>query len=268
LPFSWCAVAAALLPAALPGCKTAPRLAVPPPGRENAAEAAKGEKLDELRHVISLAAERYDAIRDYRCVLWKRQRVGGVMQEWRKILLKYRKPGDMYMRWVGKPRRGQELLYIPACDRNRALVRPGGSWGRWTSAVTPPVWIDIGGYWVMRDNIHPVDHAGIGYFLNVFMENAFRARRKEEGMLFDRGLREKEGREVRVIEAVLPAKKREGYYCYRCVVAFDEKSSLPVHVVVYDWDDRLAEEYKYENLETDVGLTDRDFDRNNPEYKF
>ena len=43
---------------------------------------------------------------------------------------------------------------------------------------------------------------------------------------------------------------------------------VPVKIQIFDWDDKLAEFYGYENLKFNAGLTDADFDPENPEYKF
>ena len=43
------------------------------------------------------------------------------------------------------------------------------------------------------------------------------------------------------------------------VVCFDEKTFLPLKLSMYDKDDTLLEEYEFDDLRLNVGLTDDDF---------
>ena len=49
---------------------------------------------------------------------------------------------------------------------------------------------------------------------------------------------------------------------------FDLESKLPLRIEIYDTGDRLMEQYGYEDLQVNVGLSDLDFDPANPDYKF
>ena len=50
--------------------------------------------------------------------------------------------------------------------------------------------------------------------------------------------------------------------------------NIPIRYIAYDWPAvegdqlKVIEEYNYLNLKMNVGLTDADFDPNNPEYNF
>jgi hypothetical protein len=241
------------------GCVAPP---IPPASPPAAGHAAQGKELDSLRAVIAQAVESYKGVRDYRCVFHKRHRIGGKLQDNQRILLKFMKPMSIYMKWLAGRHEGQEILYAPARYGEKGFARAGGLKGK----LMPVIRIDVDGYWVRRDSIHDLDHVGIGYFLDVFMENSRRARDTGEGALIDRGEDAVCGRPARVIEAVLPRAREKGYYCHRCIVSLDRENKLPVRIQIFDWDDNLAEEYVYENLELNVGLTDRDFDRKNKEY--
>ena len=246
--------------AALCGCAAPP--AVVPPRHGTVAPGAAGKELARLHGVIERSVEEYGKIREYRCTFEKRQRIGGALQDPQRILLKFRKPMDVYMKWLSKRHEGQEILYSPSRYGKRAIARAGG----WKGAVSPPIPIDVDGYWVMRDNLHPLHHVGIGYFLETFMENARRAREEDASTLLDRGMESIAGRPARALESVLPEDPARGYYCRRCVVWFDEGHGLPVKMMIYDWNDNLVEEYLYADLDLRPNFTDRDFDRRNPEY--
>jgi hypothetical protein len=81
------------------------------------------------------------------------------------------------------------------------------------------------------------------------------------------------GRACTGVEAV-HATERPEYTFHRAVVLIDKELKLPVGYAAYWWPEEkggkpvLLEEYYYTNIKLNVGLTDADFDRDNPEYKF
>ncbi|MCX6358068.1 MAG: DUF1571 domain-containing protein, partial [Candidatus Aureabacteria bacterium] len=114
---------------------------------------------------------------------------------------------------------------------------------------------------LLRDSNHPFTHVGIGYFLEMFAKNMARAHARREGWLIDHGKGSVSGRAVRIIQGVLPRERDKGYYCYRCVASFDSESGLPIRMEIYNWDDRLAEEYRYEDLELNEGVEEEEFEK-------
>ena len=57
-------------------------------------------------------------------------------------------------------------------------------------------------------------------------------------------------------------------------VSVDDELKIPIYFRSFDWpaeeggQPRLLEEFFYRNVKLNVGLTDRDFDRQNPDYHF
>jgi hypothetical protein len=88
----------------------------------------------------------------------------------------------------------------------------------------------------------------------------FECRRGKEGTVY--------GRRIQSLELIFPRDHRNGYYCYRCIISLDIEKRVPIRVQVFDWEDRLIEDYGYEDLTFNAGLTDADFDPRNPKYKF
>ena len=80
------------------------------------------------------------------------------------------------------------------------------------------------------------------------------------------GLR-RDGRDVYQMESVLPKDPEAGYYCHRIVLYLDFMRSFPIGAEVYDFDNQLRESYFYTEIKLNPGLTDRDFDPKNPEYR-
>ena len=70
---------------------------------------------------------------------------------------------------------------------------------------------------------------------------------------------------------------RPYYDFYVARIFIDDEFNVPVRYAAYTWpatpgsepgNDELIEEYTYLKLELNVGLTDKDFDPANPDYKF
>jgi negative regulator of sigma E activity len=57
-------------------------------------------------------------------------------------------------------------------------------------------------------------------------------------------------------------------------IYLDKQSRLPVRAEMFSWpakaddDPPLLEQYTYSSVRINVGLTDADFDRHNPDYRF
>ena len=58
------------------------------------------------------------------------------------------------------------------------------------------------------------------------------------------------------------------YYAARAVVWIGYEPRLPLRMEIYDGQGRLYESYEHSELAINIGLTDMDFDRGNPEYHF
>ena len=76
------------------------------------------------------------------------------------------------------------------------------------------------------------------------------------------------GRKTQVVEVVFPKERVKEYDGYRFVINQDVESKILVRIRIYDRDDRLVENYGYENLDLGAPLADADFDPKNPEYHF
>ena len=58
------------------------------------------------------------------------------------------------------------------------------------------------------------------------------------------------------------------YYAPRVVLWIGQEPRLPLKLEIYDGQGRLYESYEHSELRINIGLTDMDFDRTNPEYRF
>jgi hypothetical protein len=212
---------------------------------------------------LDLAERSYAEVRDYTSIMVGRERLGGVLKPQEKIRLKFQRPFKVYMKWLEGPSKGREGLYASDAHSGKFLIyEPRGIRRLFTAALDPT------DQRVMEQSRHPVTDVGIGRLLEIVGENARRGSRNGVLQVVDRGVGELAGRRVRTLEGTLPRDPKLAYYCYRVILSFDEENHLPIQVVVYDWDDQIAEEYIHTDLHLNPGFTGRDFDPDNGDYGF
>jgi hypothetical protein len=219
---------------------------------------ALGEAVARLRE----AEHAYGEVRDYVAVLHRQERVRGELQAPEVIRLKFRKPFQLYMKWVGEAHAGRELLYAEGWNGNRLMAHEGGVLGFITLSLDP------NGALALRHSRHPVTDTGIGRMLEAVSESLQRAVAAGELSVGGLSTHTVYGRRCRRLEGRLPADPAKGYYAPRVVMDFDLESKLPLRIEIYDAGDRLMEQYGYEDLQVNVGLIDLDFDPTNPDYRF
>lgn len=236
--------------------------AIQPTGAKTTASADAVTPMDECTRLFAKARKAYAAVDNYTATLVKQERVDGKLLPRETGLFKFRKPFAVYIKWHEGPNRGTQALYVRGQNNGRLLARKGGLLGLKTFRLDP------NGRLAMSDSRHPITEAGIGNTLNLLETNRKRAvaqgcarvrrlpddpRAKPPGVRF---------------ELIVDADEKAGYYCRRAIITFDRKTGLISAVQVFDWKNQLIEDYRYFDLKINPGLTNRDFDPNNPEYNF
>jgi outer membrane lipoprotein-sorting protein len=210
--------------------------------------------------LLKRSLEAYGGVNDFICRFNKKELVRASIHEERNILFKYRKPGSFYMKLLEGKNKDMELLFVEGKYDNELQVHTGGFLGFLRLGINPR------GYLAMRDNRHPMMDAGIGHFLDLIMENYRKSKNDPESRISFEGETLFDGRMCLHIKAVFPNGK--GYYGHTIHVYFDRLTTLPVKLTVLGWNNEFLEEYSFEGLKLNTGLTDRDFDIKNPEYRF
>ncbi len=224
---------------------------------------AAGDGEADFLRLLARAESGYADVHDYTTTMLSVDRVKETLEPEHQVLLKFQRPFKVYMRWLDGPGKGREGLYIAgANDGKFILAEPEGIAKFFVARLDPS------DPRVLERSRHPVTDVGIGRLLEIVGDNTRRAVREKVPRVHDRGLAEVAGRRVRQVEVVLPKDPGAGYYGYRITLSFDEQHHLPIRVVVYDWSDRLVEDYTYSRLVLNPGLTASDFDIANPDYGF
>lgn len=220
------------------------------------------EEID-IEALLNEAQASYSKINDYTGIMYKQERIGKKMYPKETIFFKFAKPFKVYMKWIKDPYKNREMIYVEGWNDNKIKAHEGGLMG------VVSVNLDPKGSMAMKGNRHPVTDMGIGNLLKVVQTNVNRAKKNGDSITVIKSGEEKVfGVDSIKLEATFPQEKDKGYYCYRAVFWVDKDKKLPIKIMVYDWDNQLVEDYSYENLKFNVGLTEKDFDPSNKEYNF
>ena len=82
-----------------------------------------------------------------------------------------------------------------------------------------------------------------------------------------------DGRTCTMIEVLHP-EPRDHFDFYRAQIFIDDELNVPIRYAAWSWPEKpggepvLLEEYTYVKIKLNVGLTDEDFDPENPDYDF
>lgn len=205
----------------------------------------------------------YEALTDYTATFIKEQRVRGKLKKPETVFMKFKKPFSIYMKWIKNPDEGKEVIYVEGENDGKILAHLGGIIGLITPTtfrMEPTHPIAMGG------NLKPVTAAGLGNMIESLLEVFYLARDKGDLKAVCKGTTLYNGRTVFVVERYLPNK--EEYPNQFALIYIDKELMLPVYYAAYDNEQNLLEKYAYKNLNLNVGLTEKDYDKSNPEYKY
>lgn len=230
------------------------------------------EKAAGPHAIIEKSWAAWQGIKDYTCIFTQQERVRGELLPEQVIFMKVReKPFSVYMKWVGREKEGQEVLYVDGENDGDIKVHQGGILGIINLNLEPE------GNLVMKYSRHPITEAGIGHSLRLIREDLLLARKNQEGEITDLGKKAGEGTEVHCFRSAMPPEKvKKGlkktslkeYYAAFSEVCLDAVSLLPVSIIIYDSNGELLEKYSYRQVKFNIGLTNQDFDPDNDDYDF
>ena len=227
---------------------------------------ARAEMLHNVALLLQFVARgeaAYEEVRDYTATMRSIDRIGDVLDTEKVVFLKFQWPFKVYMRWLDQGSQGREALFVAGQNDGKLLIAEKSGVAKFFTAR-----LDPRDPRVLAQSRHPVTDIGIGRLMEIIAENAKRAARAGVLQVVDRGVGTVADRPVRDFEVTLPGDASQGYYGYRFRVSFDEDNHLPIRILVYDWSDRLVEDYTYAKLVLNPGLGAAEFDPHNPSYAF
>ncbi len=236
------------------GANEAPARASPEPRRRE----GRACSLARLQEHVEAARRAYAGLTDYTATMKKQERVGGELLPPEEIEVRFRKPHDVYMKWIDKMHHGREVLYGSHVAGGKLLVHNG-------SFPDVTLELDPNGALATHNTRHSIQDAGLGFIINRLAADLERAAERDPGALELREFADDRGP---CFAARFPEADRTGYYAADVEVCMDTALRLPMRVIVRGAGNELLESSEYTDLRVDVGLTDRDFDRANADYRF
>lgn len=236
-----------------------------------------------LLPVLRMAYEGYQRmdkeIKDYTCVLTKRERVNGYLRSHETMVVKVRHqrvengrliaPFSVYLRFLSPAKvKGREVLYVHGKNDGMLIVRNGGPrFAYITTAVAPdsPA--------ALQDNRYPITEIGVKNLTRRLIEIGEDELQQEDVSVRNVSGAKINNRPCSLIQVSHP-KRGEGVPYQFARIFIDDDLRLPVRFAAYDWPDeeggepKLIEEYTYTHIKVNVGLTDWDFDHRNEKYQF
>jgi len=234
--------------------------AVHPQPREEVEALARRDPLEFLR----LSLKWYEAkVTSYTCQFHKHERIGDKIRKPETTFMKFReKLFSVYMKWIAKPSKGQEVIYVQGQHNNKVVVHPSGLLGFLFRKVS----LNPEGKIANRHSRRPITCAGLGNMLRVVIPQCEQAKANGDLVLEYLGVREEAGRPAYVIKRVLP--KKHDYRSYLLFIFIDQQFLIPVRTEAYLWDGTLLSDYRYTDLEINANLMDEDFDPDNAAYSY
>jgi Protein of unknown function (DUF1571) len=236
-----------------------------------------------LDPAIDLATKTLEQLRanihDYTTVLVKREQINGELTDYEYMFAKVRNrkvvnnqvqvPFSVYLAFL-KPSsvKGREVLFIENQNEGKLLAHEGGfKRALGTHSLEPT------GFLAMNGQRYPLTDIGLENLVIKLIERGERDRKN--------GLCEVEFLPGAKVDkrpcTVLQVKHPDQKPCYDFHLAqvfIDDEYKIPVRYIAYNWPKDgstnldVIEEYTYQNLKLNVGLSDSDFDVANNAYSF
>lgn len=229
----------------------------PPPSRPTGGPPPGQEAVRDINLLV------HRAVRDVKsteCEFTKQEWKGKPLEKSR-ALLKHRSNGDVFLRFLSGPNEGRDILYRPGVDDKLLVSNP-----------VMNLHLDPDGYMAMRNNRHTVRMAGPWTVARRILEDEARVKALPPGVATYENLGRKKvlGEWARCYRSVLDKDRYPDFFAHKIEICVAETHGLPIDVTVWSKEGGQLREvgrYQYERCRTNH-LTDRDFDPENPAYRF
>jgi hypothetical protein len=251
-----------------------------PAGAPAAAPATAPHPLDpalELaRHSLTLMQSQ---INDYTAVLVKRERIDDDLgdNEFMYIKVRNRKvvdnqvvvPFSVYLQFLQPASaKGREVIFVENANDGKIIAHEGG-----VKRMLGTHFLDPNGFLAMKGQRYPLTDIGLENLVLKLIERGEKDKRFGHCQvdLYPGG--KVGGRPCTILRVVHP-EKQPHYDFHVAEIFLDDEWKIPVRYAAFSWDknenqeNEIIEEYTYQKIKINVGLTDKDFDMANTEYNF
>ncbi len=211
-----------------------------------------------------------ERIQDYTATVIKRERIGSSLGEEQFMAIKVRhRPFSVYSIFLAPTaEKGKECLYVEGANNGKMWAHGTGLQLKMFGTVS----LDPDGSVAMKNQRYPLTQIGILNLTRRLAEVATEdVKYGECEVKYYKGAKIND-RVCTCIQVSHPV-PRKNFLFNVARIFVDDGLNIPIRYEAYDWPKNpggapeLIESYTYVNLKINVGLTDADFDRNNPAYR-
>jgi len=221
-------------------------------------------------------------LKDYTAVLVKRERIGDDVGEHEFMFAKVRNrkvqdnkivvPFSVYIAFL-KPAsvKGREVLYVENQNQGKLYAHEGGM-----KRILGTHLLETTSFLAMAGQRYPITDIGIENLVVKLIERGEKDKRHGYCSVELVPGAKVGGRNCSIIQVTHEI--QQSYYdFYKAQIFMDDEWKIPVRYAAYTWpkhgakldvDKDVIEEYTYQNINFNVGLTDADFDTKHKDYKF
>lgn len=193
----------------------------------------------------------YNNLKTYSALLDRTELLGRKVRRQTGIILRFRKPKTIYIRFTTGPDAGTEALWDPERLGNQMAVR------RKVGGVFVPMRMDPMTPVRTGQERHPIHESDLGHLLGLLESHVKLHRSTGQGSITYEGEQTFDGRKTHRFSATFPQDQR--FYAGRVIVDLDQATGLPLRVESYGWDGDLWEIYEYRQFRLNPDLSDSDF---------
>ncbi len=212
-----------------------------------------------------------DQVRDYSFTFVKREEISGKLTDFEATNMKIRhQPFSLYIYTLGPVQpKGQEVIFVEGRNNNKVLAHVTGFRHKLIGTIS----LDQNAPELLEGNRYPPTNAGVQNMLRKIIAAYQTEMRDGESAVRVIPGAKVDGRNCTCVEVSHP-QPRPNHPAHMTRMFYDDETKLPIRFEGYGWPTQagqappLLEEYTYRNVKVNVGLTDADFDVNNPTYGF
>jgi outer membrane lipoprotein-sorting protein len=216
----------------------------------------------DFGQVLQKMKQAYSRVDHYTANFLLQERIERELRPEQEMLLKFKKPLKVYLRWLTGKHEGRQALYPAGSGGRELLVRLPLLVGAITVSLDPQ------SPRAKKDGRHAITDVGIGRLLELIADNAAHGLPRDELTVEPGGPQTTFDRPTQRYTLHFPADPAKRYYCMTAIIDVDEQYQLPIYAEIFDWQGDLIERYGYRDLRLNPGLTDADFDPQNTAYGF
>jgi hypothetical protein len=244
-----------------------------PDNNANAANAGVNNQLAPFLEMARTSRDAVASVRDYKAIFDKQEMVGRTLYSGRMIIKLRHDPFSVYLRFIDT-NNGREVMYAGPRYQYKMMAHeaPGTLAG-----MVGTISLEPNSARAMAEGRHPITQIGMVKMLDALIQQwELESKNKDpqDPKVFYYPNAKLDGQiecEAAITRHETPQK---AFRFYETRVFFEKKSHFPIRLEQYAAPDRahpqpyLVEKYIYTNIQTNVGLTDNDFDTHSREYHF